>query len=505
MKISKSFKKIVVVLSIFALVINFSLVNAAETSVTIEDSGSPVAEIQAPAAEPAAPINPELSQPEAVAEETPNDSPESVVIEEPSVPASDSTEIIPGQEAPATETPLETEQQVLGERINADEAVPEPIIMPEPAVFDLAEPQTSPTALPAETVTPSPTIYSIPTGIIRNTEIKELTILAQWQMLDEIADNQYTGADDSTEKNAQFLPSGQFEISKPIAICALVADAGGTAEINEVAAEIYYPETVAKSLNSVGDASASSTAVRVGCGGLYSQLLLAKQSVETVSALVCGRLRNNNNNLPAWGSDKTENLVYSYDHLCGQDGLLAKQQADLYCGEASLAYDSPAGDYKVKISAQNLSGETVIGENDLRYLEITTFENDFSDIQYGLIKAGVLKTLNGDEIFDTATAPTIRNTGNTRLQIKITQNDFNLGKTDGVWNLEYRAKIGDQANFLTYEPEQTTALSNLVELGQSVRSDFSILVKKFPPDDGKNNYAGSMTLSADKAPALGCE
>ena len=145
----------------------------------------------------------------------------------------------------------------------------------------------------------------------------------------------------------------------------------------------------------------------------------------------------------------------------------------------------------------------MIGENYLEYLELTTFENDFSEIIYGSVKLNELKILQGDLSWAESTNPTVRNTGNTRAQIKIWQNDFGLGKTDNLWNLEYQAKIGDRADFISYLPEQTAVLADPIDLGKAINADFSVLVKKFPSE--KSAYGGQMTLSADKAANLTCE
>lgn len=380
----------------------------------------------------------------------------------------------------------------------------------EPIIFDFSQPAETVTSATAalESVNNvagesqavgavNPILHEVLTGIIRDADIKGLTILAQWQMLNEKADGNYLGADESVLSGAQFLPSGQFAISKSMAVCALVADAGGSADLNSISATINYPAAIAKAVNQAGEIN--------GCGQLKTQFNLEKiNSLEAV-ALVCDKLRNNNNNLLAWGSDKIDNLVYSYEHLCGQDGLLVKTAAALYCAETILTYDDPAGNYLVKVRAKNNSGAEVTGENYLEYLELTTFENDFSEILYGPVKINELKILAGDLVWGEATLPTVRNTGNTRGRIKIWQNDFGLGKTNGAWNLNYQAKVGAAADFISYPPEQTTTLNNILELSQTAKMTFTVLINKFPELNSGSAYWGKMLLSADKVEPLSCK
>ena len=516
---------------LLVLVFNFSLVRAEETSVREEtgpaaDSASSLpADLgqDAPVGQPSATVDSSAgSGQSAPAAEAPTSG--TVTIVEPEAPtqpnlenslesARQDSDLPIGQAG--SPTPINSASssndeigQVLGEQ-STESLTPLISTSTKPIIFDLSEPQATATpetatgdtvnnvAGESEFAGGGSIIHEVITGIIRDANIKQLTILAQWQMSDEKTQGKYLGADASALAGAQFLPSGQFETAKPVAVCALVADAGGVANLNNVTARVNYPEAIAKAVNQAGETS--------GCGQLKGEFNLEKINFEEAAALVCDTLRNNNNNLLAWGSDKIDNLVYSYDHLCGQDGLLVKQAAELYCAETSLAYDDPAGDYLIKVSAKNSGGAAVTGENYLKYLELTTFENDFSEILYGTVKLNELKVLKGDQDFATSTAPTVRNTGNTRLQIKIWQNDFNLGKTGADWNLAYQAKIGDKANFAAYDPEQTTALSDLVELGQAINADFAILVKKFPESSSEAAFWGKMTLAADKAPTLGCE
>lgn len=461
--------KFIAVITLLVLVLSFSMSKAEETTVTIE---APTTET--PATEPV------------------------ITVEE-------SAPIIEPVESAEAAAPAESLTETPAENLT-------PLIATtsEPIIFDFSQPTE--TATPENVVDDSvnnvagasessssgnPILHEVLTGIIRDADIKGLTILAQWQMLNEKVNSNYLGADNSAEVGAQFLPSGQFAISKSMAVCALVADADGPAELKSILAAINYPEAIAKTINRAGEIN--------GCGQLKTQFNLEKIDPLEAVALVCDKLRNNNNNLLAWGSDKTDNLVYSYEHLCGQDGLLVKQAAELYCAETALTYDDPAGDYLVKVRAKNSSGAEVTGENYLEYLELTTFENDFSEIFYGPVKINELKILAGDLVWGEATLPTVRNTGNTRGQIKIWQNDFGLGKTNGVWNLNYQAKVGSAADFIGYPPEQTTALNNILELSQTAKMDFTVLINKFPELNGDSAYWGRMLLSADKVEPLSCE
>lgn len=335
------------------------------------------------------------------------------------------------------------------------------------------------------------------TGVVRSLGINQLTILAQWQMSDEKENENYLGKDNSAEAGGQFLPSGRYQVDKPLVICALAARTDGLADTNSLKANINYPENVAAGKDEAGN--------KLGCGQLKNELSLNKLNQDQSGRLVCGDIRNNNNNLIAWNLSPEEKIAYNFEQICGQEGYLAKNQAAVFCGQAALSYKDPAGQYKVIVEAQDNGGVNNIFENTFNYLELTTFENDFTSIQYGPTKQNEIKILAGDLAWGEGTGPTISNNGNTRLQIKIWQNDFGLGKTDGAWNIAYQARAGDNPDFINYEPEQTTALKDIIDLGVTTKMDFSVLIKRFPEANSDSNFAGSMTLSADKAEPLSCE
>jgi len=350
----------------------------------------------------------------------------------------------------------------------------------------------------------SPTSVSVSTGIVRGPNIQSLSVVAQWAMDTPIIDPETNrtdtsslGLDDSMLYGAQFLPTGAYQENRLIMVCAIVADKNNADNINLVAAGINYPQDTAISIDQEGNYS--------GCGQLKESLSLEEITGLHASNLICNNIRNNNNTLIDWHQGEANNFSYDYDHVCGQTGLLEKNQAKVYCGVSELAYNDPAGEYQVIIKAQNQSGASAEGENYLKYFELTNFQTDFNDIQYGLIEVEKLSTLEGDRKFSTSTRPTIRNTGNTRLRLKIMQNDFNLGKTNNLWNVEYQARVGSEAEYISYLPDITTILNDPVDLGTSMNVDLSILVHKFPDQSDNIKFFGKMTLTADKAPPLSCE
>ncbi|MFA7170150.1 MAG: hypothetical protein WC178_04870 [Candidatus Paceibacterota bacterium] len=299
---------------------------------------------------------------------------------------------------------------------------------------------------------------------------------------------------------AQFDPTGIYQDNKTISICAIVTDPDGLSDINNVYADVYYPEGIAVGEHHVklSDQDGSTGA---GCGLLMQEDSLARLSKSEGYDLFCDSVRNQNNNLPTFSTG------YDYDEICAADGELMKETAAVYCAEKDLSYEDPSGDYRTLILAQDKAGKDGTLDNYFTYRAMTAFETDFSMINYGTVKLNTHKIINGDltwNAMDQGNA-SVRNVGNTRLIMKVQQDDMGLGKTDGSWNVRYDGRVGSDATFVNYFPDASAkALNDPLDLSEMNEMDFSIDIFKFPPEHGSDSYAGNMTLSAVKTDHLCC-
>jgi hypothetical protein len=335
---------------------------------------------------------------------------------------------------------------------------------------------------------------TISTGLTQDTSGGATPIVkAKWEMnIAKGTDGKYLGTDDSTSAGAQFMPSGTKDVNKRIALCSIVTDPDGLADINNVYADVFYPKNVALGTSHIPLPNQSN----LGCGELMQEDALTVLSKADGIALFCARIRNNNFNLP------TIQSPYSYDEICKADGELMKETAAVYCGEKDLSYEDPSGSYKVWAVAQDKVGLQGTLENHFDYLALTAFETDFTAINYGNVRLNTHKIINGDLTWGAALA-SIRNIGNTRAQISVNQNDMGFGKTNGLWNVKYDARIGSDAAFAIYDPDVTTVLNESLDLSELNEMDFSIDVSKFPPTH-VGPYVGTMTLSAGPVAHLVC-
>ena len=137
-------------------------------------------------------------------------------------------------------------------------------------------------------------------------------------------------------------------------------------------------------------------------------------------------------------------------------------------------------------------------------LPLTGYEVDFTSVDYGAVKLNTHKLISGDITFDpNGVKPSVRNVGNTRLYMEVLQNDMGLGTTDGQWNVEYDARVGNnEQDWRYFDPNANQRLEDILDLSEIEEMDFSILVKKFPLLTSQ--WTGTMTLNSTPAEFRQC-
>lgn len=414
-----------------------------------------------------------VETPEGTPTETPAETPEETLASpEQSVGGPAATE--PGNAGPA-----ETSLSIEGDPIVTTTPEPEPLVCTEETpVFVIGGGGNASSAPVNEPI--SLDLESVPL-----TGPRVLALFAMDNNKDESGN--YLGTDNDSAAGAQFLPSSQYQINKTVAVCALVMNSTGE---STVTASLSYPSTIATS-------TAPST-----CGQkLNPKLSLTALESSVGQELFCQKIKNSNNNLPTFYD------AVSFDTLCAPESELMAGSAQVYCAEQNLAYNDPAGDYALAVSATDSAGRLSPAlEGSFKYLELTAYAVDFDNISYGPVQPHTPKVIAGDTTWDMPLGPnpaTVSNVGNTRLRLVVKQNDFGLGKTGTNWNVSYSAKIGD-SDFVTYSPDTPTTLAKTMELGETNSLTFSIYVFDFPTDTTAS-YAGEMFLTAEKSDFLPCQ
>ena len=370
---------------------------------------------------------------------------------------------------------------------------------------------------------------SVSTGLSRGTGGGSSPIIkAKWEMKGPCLDANETdylacpsigeGKDDSTAPGAQFNAPGVWDAKMEYTVCAIATDPNGVSDIDGVYADIFYPIGIAMhdknpSTDTHPDNAGGNADEGVGaCEAFIEENTLVQLTKSEGYNLFCQQIRGNNTNLPVFAPG------YDYNEICAQDGELMKEEAYVYCSDKELIWEDPAGFYKVDAFAQDNSGNnSAILTNNFEYLPFTGFEKDFTGVAYGQVLLNTHKIISGNLVFgDNATSPTIRNTGNTRLWMWAAQDDMGLGKSSGLWNVEYDARVGNnEADWTIYSPfdyqgtgaptwpGEYTRLEDILDLSETEEMDFSILVKKWP--NTNTTYNGTLWLGATMAPFRDCD
>lgn len=328
-------------------------------------------------------------------------------------------------------------------------------------------------------------------------------IKAKWEMnvTDESFDNIESTSpldDDLMSAYPQFMPPGVWGDYKEIYVCAIATDPEGVSDISAVYADIFFPENIA-----LGPCHEDEG----GCGLQHGyEIQLVEVGFDDAYELFCENIRSNHPTLVGF------NTGYDYDEICGEEGELMKQTAKVYCKHTSLKWEDPAGLYNVQAHAVDKAGtDSEAFFNTFEYLPLTDFEVDFTNVNYGEVRQNIHKIISGNKTFNVQdNKPTVRNTGNTRLNMTIWQDDMGLGKTVNGgewWNVEWDARVSSYAEFAVYEPyEEGVVLDNTLDLSCTEEMDFSILVSKFPLNTGtpEGGYTGEMILGAVYTDFLDC-
>jgi len=161
---------------------------------------------------------------------------------------------------------------------------------------------------------------------------------------------------------------------------------------------------------------------------------------------------------------------------------LDQEQAYIYYGEAPINYCQPGGWYKVGVIANdNYDSWSNYLINYFWYIPTSGIEIDFDLVDYGTVAEGYEKQAGGDYNMYTSELPTVRNTGNTPVELWVSQDDMGFGET-GVppeWNVEFAARLSSDGDKVYYDPmEPLVRIPGVINLCTIEKLDFFINVNK---------------------------
>ncbi len=189
-----------------------------------------------------------------------------------------------------------------------------------------------------------------------------------------------------------------------------------------------------------------------------------------------------------------DNITESYTDTLLQ---LQEEESFVYEGSANLSYCQPGGWYAVAARAEDSHGTWSCPLwNYFWYIPTASMDIDFTSVNYGSAPTGEWQMRGGDYDFSTAEKPTVRNTGNVPLDFSFLQDDMDFWKTDGQWNVKYKARLGTATNgneTAEYFPDQESERVGTLDLCVEDKFDFFIYIIKGTSGE---QYTGTMTVFA---------
>jgi hypothetical protein len=178
--------------------------------------------------------------------------------------------------------------------------------------------------------------------------------------------------------------------------------------------------------------------------------------------------------------------------------------AYLYYGEAELSYCQPGGCYHVGVRAHDTYNTWCpYLYNTFEYIPTSAVELDFNTLNYGTltIPSSDPKWVGGDLDMLTPAKPTVKNIGNTPVDLYVWQDDMQFGQTAGAWNVMFDARLGAPGTFdaVEYYPYQIDTnypgvrIPGILPLCTENKLDFSIHAFKGMPG---YTFTGKMDLYA---------
>jgi hypothetical protein len=293
-------------------------------------------------------------------------------------------------------------------------------------------------------------------------------------------------------KLTQVYPNAGFQATTPITFWAVVTDSSTVGNISAVYADVSYPASGSDpgpnnslkfelQLNLVDPNGPNSQAMTDFNAAYLANMTKINGATPTYAYPVGSAATQ-------WGDIEEE---------------LSQGLAKLYYATFNFDNCELWGDYPVVITAYNQQNNKGLLGDTLQWQSLTSASFDFTAVNYGsavVVGVETPATPGGDYVWNTsgtgAMPASILNTGNTYLQLTVSQDDMGFGTTSsgGVTspNVTYDARLGAGTETY-YNPNTPTTLPQILRLCAIDKIDFSIKVTKDPAVN--HMYSGTMTLT----------
>jgi hypothetical protein len=358
--------------------------------------------------------------------------------------------------------------------------------------------------------------------------------LADGVTIKPVVNNLESGDTSHLTAGTQINPPVIFNASKTIDFFAVVSDPAGVANLSaavggDVFGYVFSPANSPLPYSTPTDPTFGAPNYKfkteftydLGSGATAIAALTAAYNAHLVNF---GPVAAQDPNIAQEGAVLGQNYTFANLHNSSLTGELDKHVAELYEGVGVLTYEQPAGTYSIDVYAIDKSGNVSVKlTTPFYYLPVPAVETDFTSITYGNVSLRVPLTIPGDVTWGNNIA-TVRNIGNTWVQVTVAQDDMGFGKAgtqvataykgtvppvfsstpsgnQSNWNVYFDAILGTNVEMYFDPTAKGSSMTNVVtlpgilDLSTMNELDFSIFI-----NDGMGVHAGSLTVSAVSVP-----
>jgi hypothetical protein len=359
--------------------------------------------------------------------------------------------------------------------------------------------------------------------------------LADGVTIKPVVNNLESGDPSHLTAGTQINPPVIFNASKTIDFFAVVSDPAGVANLSaavggDVFGYVFSPANSPLPYSTPTDPTFGAPDYKfkteftydLGSGATAIATLTAAYNAHLVNF---GPVAAQDPNIAQEGAVLGQNYTFANLHNSSLTGELDKHVAELYEGVGVLTYEQPAGTYSIDVYGIDKSGNVSVKlTTPFYYLPIPAVETDFTSITYGNVSLRVPLTIPGDVTWGNNIA-TVRNIGNTWVQVTVAQDDMGFGKAgtqvatayqgtvppvfsstpssrgQSNWNVYFDAVLGTNVEMYFDPTAKGSSMTNVVtlpgilDLSTMNELDFSIFV-----NDGMGTHSGSLTIGCVAEP-----
>jgi len=182
------------------------------------------------------------------------------------------------------------------------------------------------------------------------------------------------------------------------------------------------------------------------------------------------------------GNDASGNITETLPVLMTYNSSSGKYEVTLH-----LNCTTPNGSYIVEVTATDKGGLTGTNTSTFTVGITCALDIDFSSVNFGAIDPGSSSNVTGDDDFSTGDMPTIKNTGNVKIDVKQSITD-NASNPEILFSGNTSSTVKGVTKTLT-TTEQSFGIS--IAPGEATAADYKLSV---PAGTMHGDYAGTLTI-----------